>query len=129
MISPAREPRIVFLIQSYPPVFGGGGLFLASLRKGIGDLGFVSEVICGNRGIEESPSPGVHRLPTPGGEKLPRVGAYSFALLTPASLFALRRRYDIIHTMGNSHSVYAAILMARLLGKKIVVASIQNRHD
>ena len=113
-----REPRILFLNQSYPPVFGGGGAFLANLRKSIAAQGFASEVICGNRGIEADAAPGVHRLPTPGGQRLPRLGAYTFALLTPPALLALRRRFDIIHTMGNAHSVYAAILTARLLGKR-----------
>jgi glycosyltransferase involved in cell wall biosynthesis len=124
-----REPRILFLSHLYPPVFGGGGRFLFNLRSGLAELGIDSEVVCGNRGMTTGSDPGIHRLPTPGGEGLPRLGAYSFALFTPMALFALRRRYDIIHTMGNSHSVYAAILVSRILGKKLVIASIQNRQD
>ena len=129
MNSAPKEPRILFLSLYYPPAFGGGGLFLSSLRRRIRVLGFSSEVVCGNRGIPRGAEAAVHRLPTPGGVRWPRLEAYSFALLTPAALITWRGRYDIIHTMGNAHSVYAAILTSRLLRKKIVVASIQNRQD
>ena len=122
-------PRILFLTQLYPPVFGGGALFLANLRRSLARRGWPTRVIAGNRGIEESAPQGIDRVSTPGGEKLPRLGAYAFALLAPAALIARRRDYDIIHTLGNTHSVYTAVLTAKLLGKKIVIASIQNRQD
>ena len=129
-MSPAeREPRILFLTQLYPPVFSGGALFLSNLRRILSRRGFETEVIAGNRGTAGEVEPNVYRVPTPGGERFPRMGAYSFALLAPAVLLAQARRYDIIHTLGNSHSVYASILTARLLGKQVVIASIQNRHD
>jgi glycosyltransferase involved in cell wall biosynthesis len=129
MSAASRQPRILFLTQLYPPVFGGGALFLANLRRILTRQGFETQVVAGNRGIAGELEPNVTRVPSPGGEGLPRLGAYCFALLSPAVLLALRRRYDIIHTQGNSHSVYAAILTARLLGKKVVIASIQNRQD
>ncbi|HEV8376942.1 MAG TPA: glycosyltransferase family 4 protein [Candidatus Polarisedimenticolia bacterium] len=124
-----REPRVVFLNQIYPPAFGGGGQYLALIRKAATRAGIPSLVVTGNRGIPGSGDPDVIRLPTPGGERLPRLGEYCFALLSPFVLFALRRRYDLIHTMGSAHSVYGAILMGRLLGKPVAVASVQNRGD
>jgi glycosyltransferase involved in cell wall biosynthesis len=125
----SREPRILFLSQLYPPVFGGGGVFLSNIRRILSRQGFETEVVAGNRGIAGDVEPRVSRIPTPGGERLHRMGSYSFALLSPAVLLAHARRYDIIHTMGNGHYVYASILMARLLGKKVVIASVQNRKD
>ena len=124
-----REPRVLFLNQNYPPAFGGGGQYLALIRKAATRAGLSSLVVTGNRGIAGDDEPDVIRLPTPGGERFPRLGAYAFALLTPPVLLAQRHRYDLIHTMGSAHSVYAAILMGRLLGKPVVVASVQNRED
>jgi glycosyltransferase involved in cell wall biosynthesis len=127
-MNPSRlEPRVLFLTQAYPPAFGGGGQYLAMIRKAITRWGFPSLVIAGNRGLEAEP--GVLRLPSPGGEAIPRLGAYCFALLSPLSLLAQRRRYDLIQTMGNSHAVYGAILAGRLLRKAVVVSSVMNRHD
>ena len=129
MRAPPREPRILFLNQLYPPVFSGGALFLSNLRRVLDRQGFSTEVVAGNRGIAGEVEPNVTRVPSPGGEALPRLGAYCFALFSPAVLLAHRGRYDIIHTLGNTHSVYSAILTSRLLGKKVVIASIQNRQD
>jgi glycosyltransferase involved in cell wall biosynthesis len=124
-----REPRVLFLSQAYPPAFSGGGQYLAMIRKAITRRGFPSQVIAGDRGLPGPPEPGVLRLPSPGGETMPRLGAYCFALLTPFALLAQRRRYDLIQAMGNSYSVYGAILTGRLLRKAVVVSSIMNRHD
>src|SRR5262245_56642478 len=129
MSAAPRQPRILFLTQLYPPAFGGGARFLSNLRRILTRNGFETEVVTGNRGIAGELEPNVSRVPTPGGEGFPRMGAYSFALLAPAVLLAHARRYDIIHTVGNAHSVYSSILTARLLGKKIVIASVQNRAD
>jgi glycosyltransferase involved in cell wall biosynthesis len=123
------EPRILFLNQIYPPAFGGGGQYLALIRKAATRAGIPSLVVTGNRGIAGGDEPEVIRLPTPGGERFPRLGAYCFALLSPLALLALRRRFDLIHTMGSPHSVYGAILVGRLLGKQVAVASVQNRED
>lgn len=122
-------PRVLFLNQNYPPAFGGGGQYLALIRKAATRAGIASLVVTGNRGIAGDSEPDVIRLPTPGFERFPRLGEYCFALLSPLVLLAQRRRFDLVHTMGSAHSVYAAILMGRLLGKPVVVASVQNRGD
>jgi len=129
MSEASPEPRILFLTQLYPPVFGGGALFLANLRRILRRQGFETEVVAGNRGIAGELESSITRVPSPGGERFSRLGAYSFATLAPAVLLAHAGRYDIIHTLGNTHSVYTSILTARLLGKKVVIASIQNRQD
>ena len=129
MSTSRREPRVLFMNQIYPPAFGGGGQYLALIRKAITRAGFESLVLAGNRGIKGQDERGVIRLPTPGGERFPRLGAYSFALLSPLALCARRGSFDLIHTMGKPHSVYAAILMGRLLRKPVIVASVQNRDD
>jgi glycosyltransferase involved in cell wall biosynthesis len=127
--SRSREPRVLFLNQNYPPAFGGGGQYLAFIRKAATRAGMGSLVVTGNRGIAGDSEPDVIRLPTPGYERFPRLGEYCFALLSPLVLLAQRRRFDLVHTMGSAHSVYAAILMGRLLRKPVVVASVQNRGD
>jgi len=129
MSAAPRLPRILFLTQLYPPVFGGGARFLSNLRRILTRQGFETEVVTGNRGIASELEPNVSRVPTPGGERFARLGAYSYALLSPALLLAHARRYDIIHTLGNAHSVYFSILAARLLGKRVVIGSVQNRDD
>jgi mannose-6-phosphate isomerase-like protein (cupin superfamily) len=58
----------------------------------------------------------------PGTEREKWNVAATFAL-APVVLLAHARRYDIIHTLGSTHSVYTSILTARLLGKKVVIAS------
>ena len=122
-----RQPRVLFLTLAYPPAFGGGGQYLAMIRRAITQRGFPSQVVAGDRGLASDA--GVLRLPTPGGETRPRVGAYCFALLSPLALLARRRHYDLIQAMGNSHAVYAAILTGRLLRKPVVISSIMNRND
>jgi glycosyltransferase involved in cell wall biosynthesis len=126
--APRRLPRILFLVQSYPPAFGGGGLHLAWVRQAITRLGFSSRVITGNRGLTDS-EPDVLRLPTPGGESYPRLGSYVFALLSPIALWLQRQHYDVIQTMGSAHYVYGGIVAGRLLGKPVVVSSVMNRGD
>ena len=123
------EPRVLFCIQRFPPAFGGGAQFLRLVRDAIAREGIDSIVLTGNRGIPAGDQPGVHRLPSPGGEAFPRVDAYSFALMALPGLLALHRRYDLIHTMGNAHYVYAAILAGWILGKPVIVSSVQNRGD
>src|SRR5437867_6416202 len=123
------EPRVLFLLQRYPPAFGGGALFLSLVREAIGMVGIPSIVLTGNRGIEGGRGPGIHRVPSLRGEKLPRLDAYLFALMAGPTLVALRRRFDLIHTMGNGHYAYVAILAGRLLGKPVIISSVQNRCD
>lgn len=123
------NPRVLFLVQRYPPAFGGGGLFFHRIRGETAGLGFISIVLTGNRGIAGGRESGVHRLPSPGGEAFPRLDSYLFALMAVPALLALRRRYDIIHTVGNAWYVYLAILTGRLLRKPVLVSSIQNRAD
>ncbi len=123
------DPRILYLLQRYPPAFGGGFLLLSWVRGAILKEGFQSIVLTGNRGIPGGVQPGVYRFPSPGGEVLPRLDAYSFALMAAPALLALRRRYDIIHTVGNAHYVYVALVAGRLLGQPVVISSVQNRSD
>ena len=74
MSTSRREPRVLFMNQIYPPAFGGGGQYLALIRKAITRAGFESLVLAGNRGIKGQDERGVIRLPTPGGERFPRLG-------------------------------------------------------
>jgi glycosyltransferase involved in cell wall biosynthesis len=125
----SAPPRVLFLLPNYPPAFGGGARSLQQIRAVLSEGGLESEVLAAYRGIAGDREIGVRRLPSPGGEKLPRLNAYCFALLTPFALLARARHYDLIHTMGNAHHVYAAILAGRLLGKPVIISSVQNRHD
>jgi len=128
-VSAVSEPRILFLVQGYPPVFGGGALTLSLIRSSIARRGVESMVLTGNRGIEGGRQPGVCRLPSLGSEAYPRIDAFLFALMVVPMLVALHRRYDVIHTMGKEWSVYVAILVGRVLGKPVIVSSVQNRCD
>ena len=123
------DPRVLFCIHRYPPVFGGGAQFFRLVHDAILREGFQSIVLTGNRGIPGGDQPGVCRLPSPGGGAFPRVNAYSFSLMSLPALLALRRRYDLIHTMGNAHYVYAATLAGRILNRPVIVSSVQNRCD
>jgi glycosyltransferase involved in cell wall biosynthesis len=123
------DPRILYLLQRFPPAFGGGFWFLSRVRDRIQQEGFQSIVVTGNRGIRGGSQPGVYRLPSPGGEALPRLDAYSFALMAGPVLLALRRQYDFIHTIGNAHYAYLGILAGRILRKPVIVSSVQNRSD
>jgi glycosyltransferase involved in cell wall biosynthesis len=131
--SPAKsagEPRVLFFSQRYPPAFGGGSLYLKRIREGIERAGFESAVLAGDRGIAGGSGPGIYRLPcsrTQGAFQ--RLQFYLFALMAGPALVALRRRYDLIHTMGAGHFVYVGILIGKLLGKPIIVSSVQNRQD
>jgi len=123
------EPRILYLLHRYPPAFGGGSFTLSLVRNSIRESGFTSIVLTGNHGIKGGRQPGVFRLPSPGGEAFPRVDAYAFTAMAVPALVVLRRRYDLIHTMGNGHYVYLSILLGRLLGKPVIVSSVLNRAD
>src|SRR2546425_3041018 len=123
-VSAVSEPRILFLVQGYPPVFGGGALTLSLIRSSIARRGVESMVLTGNRGIEGGRQPGVCRLPSLGSETYPRIDAFLFALMVVPMLVALHRRYDVIHTMGKEWSVYVAILVGRVLGKPVIVSSV-----
>src|SRR5437867_3999793 len=128
-VSSVSEPRILFLVQGYPPVFGGGALTLSLIRSSIAQRGVQSMVLTGHRGIEGGRQPGVHRLPSLGTWAYPRIDGFLFALMVAPMLFALHRRYDVIHTMGKEWNVYVAILIGRLLGKPVIISSVQNRCD
>jgi glycosyltransferase involved in cell wall biosynthesis len=127
--SRSPEPRILYLLHRYPPAFGGGPATLSFIRNSIRGSGFISIVLTGNRGIKGGRQPGVYRLPSVGREGMHRVDGYTFAMMAVPMLMALHRRYDLIHTMGNGHHVYLAILLGELLGKPVIVSSVLNQGD
>ena len=126
--SPA-DPRILFLVNRFPPILGGGGYFIKLIHESILSLGFQSTVLSGDRGIQPEECRGIVRLPTIMGRTSSRLSAYLFCLMAGPGMLLLRRRYDIVHTMGNAHYVYLAIALGRLLSKPVIVCSVMNRED
>jgi glycosyltransferase involved in cell wall biosynthesis len=126
--SPAA-PRILFLVNRYPPVHGGGGYFIKLIHESIRSRGFQSIVVTGDRGIQPDESPEVLRLPTMKGSTSTRLSTYLYCLLAGPAMLLLRRRYDIVHTMGNAHFVYLGLVLGRLLSKPVIVCSVMNRED
>ncbi|HEU5181132.1 MAG TPA: glycosyltransferase family 4 protein [Candidatus Polarisedimenticolia bacterium] len=108
---------------------GGGGFFISLLHESIRPLGFQSIVLSGDRGIQPGEDPAIVRLPTIKGRTSSRLSSYLYCLMAGPAMLLLRRRYDIIHTMGNAHFVYVGILLGRLLSKPVIVCSVMNRGD
>jgi glycosyltransferase involved in cell wall biosynthesis len=123
------EPRILFLVNRYPPVHGGGGFFIKLIHESIRSLGFRSIVLSADRGIQPGEGPDIVRLPTIKGWTSTRLSAYLYFLLAGPAMLWLRRRYDIVHTMGSGHHVYLGLALGRLLSKPVIVCSVLNRED
>lgn len=86
-------------------------------------------VLSGDRGIQPDEDGGIVRLPTIKGRTSTRLSTYLFCLMSGPAMLFLRRRYDIVHTMGNAHYVYLAIALGRLLSKPVIVCSVMNGAD
>lgn len=120
--------RILYLTESFHPVFGGGERHIREVSTRLAASGMPTTVVArrGDRAWpEEERLDGVRvlRVPPPGPG---RTGKY---LMVPGALRALareRRSYDVIVVPGTRVLGSPALLLARGLGKRIVLQAEVN---
>jgi glycosyltransferase involved in cell wall biosynthesis len=112
-------PRILMLIEAYPPEYTGAGRQLQALARELVERGVSVQVLTSHEGVadlHESDDIPVTRLACPG----PRRAA-AFAQWAFAWLLQHRREWDVVHIHGVTRSAYAGILCAKLLRKRAIL--------
>ncbi|OGC25366.1 hypothetical protein A2291_03080 [candidate division WOR-1 bacterium RIFOXYB2_FULL_42_35] len=118
-----NNQNVCFVLGSFPPLFTGAGQQALSLAKELKKQGVNVFVITTKAGAcqkeEDIEGIKVYRLAV---NSSPCNKGLDFAPKIFVALFQKRRQYDIVHIHGAcTPFTYAAILAARLFGKKIVV--------
>lgn len=123
-----RLPRICLLTETYHPVVGGGEKQAQSLAEDLIAHGFETLIVTrrSSRALARTEAIGpvtVVRVPPAG-----TGGSRRWLMLAPAfmTLIRARRGYDIILVSGFKALGLAAVLAAKLLGKRCVLKADSN---
>lgn len=113
-------PRVLMLLEAFPPDYTGAGLQALALCKALQRRGQPVAVLCAG------PEPGVAEDRVQG-VPVTRLGvpferrAKEFAMRAGRRLVRTRGDWDIVHVHGLNRAAYAGIACARVLGKRSVL--------
>lgn len=116
-------PKVCIFTETYYPVVGGGETQAQLLAEGLVARGF-SVILLTRRSddslkkVEQYGDVTVYRLAPVGGGQFKKWG---LVLSSLPALIKLRDQYDLIFVSGYRIVGFTAVLLARLLGKKIVL--------
>jgi glycosyltransferase involved in cell wall biosynthesis len=116
-------PKVCIFTETYYPVVGGGETQAQLLAEGLITYGF-SVILLTRRSdaslkkVEQYGELTVHRLSPVGGGQLKKWG---LVLSSLPALIKLRKEYDLIFVSGYRIVGVTAVLLAKLLGKKVVL--------
>jgi len=123
-----RLPRVLYLTESFHPVLGGGERHIREVGSRLAASGLATTVVARRGEVawpeqERLDGMRVLRVPPPGPG---RRGKYA---MLPGALAALRRErntYDVVIVPGTRVLGLPALLLARALGKRIVLQAEVN---
>jgi glycosyltransferase involved in cell wall biosynthesis len=118
-----KATRVCILTETYYPVVGGGETQARMLARDLPDFGIVTFVLTRRsdiayKAVEQVDGVTVFRLPPAGSWHFKKWG---LLLTAPPRLLRSRRQYDLLFVSGFRILGLAAVISAKLLGKKCVL--------
>jgi glycosyltransferase involved in cell wall biosynthesis len=119
----STPPGLCLLVEGFWPILGGGETQMRLLLTALAAEGVRTTVVTQRRPASAPPHDRlgaitIHRVPPRGQD---RIGKYLMVLPAALALVARRKDYDVILSSGIRTLGAVAVLVARLLGRKVVL--------